>query len=125
MATEFERIARLKELFRHAPSDRVALGIGDDAAVLNPTARLSVWTVDSAVEGVHFSRAFMGLEDIGYRAFMAAASDIAAMGGRAVSALCAWILSKEVSEEEFDRLALGVAEAAELCGCAVVGGNLA
>lgn len=125
MPTEFERIARLKELFRHAPSDRVALGIGDDAAVLNPTPRLSVWTVDAAVEGVHFSRAFMGLEDIGYRAFMAAASDVAAMGGRAVSALCSWILSKELAEEDFDRLASGVARAAERCGCAIVGGNLA
>src|SRR4051812_47670231 len=120
MATEFERIARLSKLFQHAPTDRVALGIGDDAAVLNPSSRLSVWTVDSAVEGVHFSRAFMGLEDIGYRAFMAAASDVAAMGGRAVSALCAWVLSKDLTEPEFDQLALGVARAAELCGCPIV-----
>ena len=125
MATEFERIARLKELFRQGPNDRVVLGIGDDAAVLAACSRPTVWTVDSAVDGVHFSRAFMGLEDIGYRAFMAAASDVAAMGARAVSALCAWVLSSDLSEEEFDRLAMGMAAAAELCGCRIVGGNLA
>jgi thiamine-monophosphate kinase len=125
MATEFERIARLRQLFQSAPSERIALGIGDDAAVLNPSSRSCVWTVDTAVEGVHFSRSFMGLEDVGYRAFMAAASDIAAMGGRAAAALCAWVLPSELTEAEFDRLAAGVARAAELCGCAVVGGNLA
>ena len=125
MATEFDRIARLSQAFRSAPNDRVALGIGDDAAVLNSNARPTVWTIDSAVEGVHFSRTFMGLADIGYRAFMAAASDVAAMGGRAVGALCAWVLPADLSEADFDELSSGVARAAELCNCPVIGGNLA
>ncbi len=125
MATEFDRIARLSQTFRSAPNDRIALGIGDDAAVLNASARAGVWTIDSAVEGVHFSRAFMDLADIGYRAFMAAASDVAAMGGRAVGALCAWVLPADVSEADFDALSSGVARAAALCNCPVVGGNLA
>jgi thiamine-monophosphate kinase len=125
MATEFERIARLSKLFRFPPGDRVTIGIGDDAAVLSPGTRPGIWTIDTAVEGVHFSRAFMGLEDVGYRAFMAAASDIAAMGARAVGALCAWVLPADLSEADFDVLASGVAQAAESCNCPVIGGNLA
>ncbi|MFT3921259.1 MAG: thiamine-phosphate kinase [Myxococcales bacterium] len=125
MASEFERIALLQKWFQRDAGERVALGIGDDAAVLNPSSRNGVWTVDSAVEGVHFSRAFMGLEDIGYRAFMAAASDVAAMGGRAVGALCAWVLPEALSDAEFEQLSRGVREAADTCECAIIGGNLA
>ncbi len=125
MAKEFERIARLRALFRGAPSDVVALGIGDDAAILHVGTRPRVWTVDSAVDGVHFSQAFMSLEDIGYRAFMAAASDVAAMGGHAVCALSAWVLPQDFSEKDFDALAKGLSLAADLCQCPIVGGNLA
>jgi len=125
MSTEFARIQRLMTVFQREPSERVALGIGDDAAVLKPSGRNSVWTVDAAVEGVHFSRAFMALPDIGYRAFMAAASDVAAMGARAVGALCAWVLPRAFSDAEFEALARGVASAADACGCAIIGGNLA
>lgn len=125
MAKEFERIARLRALFRGAPSDVVALGIGDDAAILHVGSRPRVWTVDSAVEEVHFSRAFMSLEDIGYRAFMAAASDVAAMGGHAVCALSSLILPSDFDDASFDALAKGLSLAADLCHCPIVGGNLA
>ncbi|MDB4988411.1 MAG: thiamine-phosphate kinase [Myxococcaceae bacterium] len=80
--------------------------------------------MDAAVEGVHFARAFMELEDIAYRAFMAAASDIAAMGGRATAALSALALPHSFSDEELRRLVSGLARAADECACPIVGGNL-
>ncbi|MDB4972865.1 MAG: thiamine-phosphate kinase [Myxococcaceae bacterium] len=124
MSSEFARITQIEALLRR-PSSAVTLGIGDDCAVLAPSALPSVWTMDAAVEGVHFARSFMELEDIAYRAFMAAASDIAAMGGRATAALSALALPHTLSDEELRRLVTGLARAADECACPIIGGNLA
>jgi thiamine-monophosphate kinase len=121
---EFQRIARLRELFER-PSSAVILGIGDDCAVLAPSGRPRVWTVDTAVAHVHFDTRFTSLEAVGYRAFMAAASDLAAMGATAVAALSSLILPQAFSDEELDQLADGLARAADACSCPIVGGNLA
>ncbi len=123
MSSEFARIEQLAALFAR-PSEEVPLAIGDDCAVLAPSALPRVWTIDAAIEGVHFSRAFMALDAVGFRAFMAAASDIAAMGGRAVAALSAWVLPVSFSDAELASLAQGLARAADACACAIVGGNL-
>jgi thiamine-monophosphate kinase len=68
------------ELFSRAFAARApgvaSVGIGDDAAVLRTVKEALVWTVDACVEGTHFERAWLGLEDIGYRSFQAAASDL-------------------------------------------------
>jgi thiamine-monophosphate kinase len=121
---EFERIARLTSIYGKSYPASVALGIGDDCAVLHASQSARVWTVDAAVEGVHFDRHFMRLEDIGYRAFMAAASDVAAMGALADCALSALILPASLGDAELWELAKGTAEAAEHCACSVAGGNL-
>jgi thiamine-monophosphate kinase len=121
---EFERIARLRALFER-PSREVTLGIGDDCAVLASGTSPRVWTVDACVEGVHFERNFMTLEQVGARAFMAAASDLAAMGARAVAALSSLILPASFSDDDLDALARGLVRAADACACPIVGGNLA
>lgn len=103
----------------------VTTGIGDDAAVLAPEPEALVWTIDAAVEGVHFRRAWMSLEDVGYRSLMAATSDLAAMGARPRGVLSALVLPGDFSDEELDRLARGQAEAAKSLATAIIGGNLA
>jgi len=124
--SEQSRLERLRGLFSGAALPRgVTKGIGDDAAVLAPEREALVWTIDAAVEGVHFRRDWMSLEDIGYRSLMAAASDLAAMGARPRGILSALVLPGDFSDEELDRLARGQAEAAESLGTAVIGGNLA
>ena len=80
MASEWERIEALRAMFAAPAAAGVVLGIGDDAAVLAPGPDLLVWTVDAAVDGVHFRRDLVSFVDLGYRATMAAASDLAAMG---------------------------------------------
>src|SRR5882724_6500915 len=102
----------------------VDVGIGDDAAVLESGSAPLVWTVDSAVEGVHFRRAWLSLEDIGWRSLMAAASDLAAMGARPRGILCALVLPPEFSDDDLENLARGQAAAATAIGSAVLGGNL-
>lgn len=124
MSSEFARIAEIEAILRRA-SSAVVLGIGDDCAVLAASAYPRVWTVDSAVENVHFARASMQLDEIAFRAFMAAASDVAAMGGKAVAALSALTLPRAFSDAELRALVHGLARASDVCECPIVGGNLA
>ncbi|HKO52532.1 MAG TPA: thiamine-phosphate kinase [Polyangiaceae bacterium] len=121
--SEFAAIARLEALFRQA-SSAVELGIGDDAAVLKSTGRW-LWTVDAAVEHVHFERGWLSSADLGFRSFQAAASDVSAMGGSPFAALSSVIFPPGFAEAELARLARGQRAAARTLGCAIVGGNLA
>jgi thiamine-monophosphate kinase len=121
---ERARIAMLaRVLGAGAPGVRV--GIGDDAAVLEATGgALLVWTVDEQVEGVHFRRDLVSDRDIGWRSFMAAASDVAAMGAAPWCALCAIVVPDGVDDVALEAVAGGQREAAETVGAPVVGGNL-
>ena len=95
--------------------------LGDDAAVLDPNGQRILASSDVSVEGVHFDLAYSSLADVGWRAAMAAASDIAAMGGE-----LRWMLTSLVLPAGTDAEALyvGIAEAAGELGAAVVGGDL-
>jgi len=55
---------------------------GDDAAVLLPFVGQAIVSTDVAILGVHLDGALFPLEDLGYKAVMAALSDLAAMGAR-------------------------------------------
>jgi thiamine-monophosphate kinase len=122
---ERERIERIAALFAVAGAQDLELGIGDDAAVLLPDAgtRL-VWTVDAQVENVHFRRAWLSWRDVGYRSFIAAASDLSAMGAAPWCALSALSLPATLTDEELEELTRGQRDAAEAVGAKVVGGNL-
>jgi len=122
--SEFSKIARIEAILRRECRE-VSLSMGDDCAVLRPTDKPRVWTVDSAIAGVHFSRDFMSLDHIAQRAFAAAASDVAAMGGRAVAALSALTLPCTFTDDELTELVTGLARASDRFACPIVGGNLA
>jgi thiamine-monophosphate kinase len=121
--SEFAAISKLEGLFRQT-NPQLELGIGDDAAVLKATGRW-VWTVDAAVEHVHFERAWLSLADLGFRSFQAAASDVSAMGGTPIAALSSVVFPPGFADAELNQLARGQRAAARALGCAVVGGNLA
>ena len=125
-SSEFQKIALIERALRQAGarSSAVKLGIGDDAAVLASSGRL-VWTIDTQVEGTHFHRRWLPLEDLGYRAFQAAASDLAAMGARPLAALSNLALPRAFSDAQLSRLVRGQGEAAATCRCPIIGGNLA
>src|ERR1700687_5853932 len=64
-----------------SPPSWVIVGIGDDAAVIEPERNaLEVITTDALVEGVHFDQAFCDPADIGHKALAVNLSDLAAMG---------------------------------------------
>lgn len=123
---EVGRVAMLARLLGR-PVEGVDVGIGDDAAVLSSGldgSRL-VWTIDEQVEGTHFRRELVSWRDVGWRSFMAAASDVAAMGARPWCALSALVLPEYVDDDALAQIARGQGEAAAALGTAVVGGNLA
>ena len=122
--SEWTRIALLRAALSGQADGRVLLGIGDDCAVLAPSAAPLVWTVDASVEGVHFRRDLLPLCDVGYRATMAAASDLAAMGAAPLGLLAALVLPAWCSDEDLAQIAAGQREAADALGTAVIGGNL-
>ena len=103
---------------------RVHVGIGDDAAVIQAGKGTLVWTVDTCVEGVHFIRAWMGPEDVGWRSFTAAVSDLAAMGARPVAALANLVVPADVIDRDLKAVARGQAQASDAVECPLVGGNV-
>ncbi len=122
---ERARIAMLARVFAGSVAG-VEVGIGDDAAVLDTRsgdARL-VWTIDEQVEGTHFRRELASWRDVGWRSFMAAASDIAAMGATPWCALCALAIPDDVDDAALEAVAQGQRAAASAAGAPVVGGNL-
>jgi thiamine-monophosphate kinase len=125
---EFERIRLLERTFAVDPALANALGveqgIGDDAAVFGVSGLRQVWTIDEQVEGVHYRREWLSWGDVGFRAFMAAASDLAAMGALPRGALVALGLPDSFGDDELEALALGVAEASRGLGAPIVGGNM-
>jgi len=120
---EFELI----DLFvRGAPrgGEGVVLGIGDDAAVLEPPpGEELVMTVDAVVEGVHFDRSFSP-EEIGYKALAVNLSDLAAMGARPLWALCALATRRGERAERLAGVGRGLAACARVHRVALVGGNV-
>lgn len=119
-----EWIARIRARAATADPARVAIGIGDDAAVLGPRAAGAVLSVDACVEDVHFVRGWLAPADIGWRAWVAALSDLAAMGARPVAGLLSLVARDDEDEAMIEGLFDGVAEAAQAYDAPLIGGNL-
>ena len=120
-------VAELRTLFGSASSHSrggVLVGIGDDAAVLEAPRAPLVWTIDTAVESVHFERKWLAPERIGARSLHAAVSDLAAMGAKPKAALSNLVVPRSVGRRELSSLVRGQARAARELGCPIVGGNL-
>lgn len=106
-------------------ADCVVVGIGDDAAVVEPARnRLEVLTVDALVEGIHFDWRFTPPEAIGHRALAVNLSDLAAMGAEPRHALLSLALPATLPLEEFDRLLASFGQLARRYRLPLIGGNL-
>jgi thiamine-monophosphate kinase len=91
----------------------VALGIGDDCAVLRPrSGEELVVTTDLSLEGTHFRREWHSARSVGHRCLARGLSDIAAMGAHPLAAFLSLAVPVETPQgwidEFFDGfLALG------------------
>ncbi|MBY0370918.1 thiamine-phosphate kinase [bacterium] len=107
-----------------APAKGVAVGIGDDAAVLNPSEASLVLTTDSLVDGVHFDLAYSSPEDLGHKALAVNLSDIAAMGARPKYALVNLVLPPGKAENFLPGFYKGLSAEAQSAVTSIIGGNL-
>ena len=96
--------------------------IGDDVAVVAPPAGPLLLGADTVVAGVHADLTLVGLDDLGWKALVAAVSDVAAVGGRPTYILVT--VAGLLDRDELDRLYDGLEAAAEAYACPVVGGEL-
>jgi thiamine-monophosphate kinase len=119
---EFGLIARLTSGMETGGG--VVKGIGDDAAVLDSGEFLLLFTTDAVVEGVHFDRRYITVEDIGYKSMAVNISDIAAMGGKPTYAVVTVGLPDDFDVEDADAMYRGLRQVAANYGVVVVGGDI-
>jgi thiamine-monophosphate kinase len=119
---EFGFIDRLRKL--RVPRRGVAVGIGDDCAIVSAAGRRLLLTTDALIEDVHFRRGWDTYAGLGRRAFAVNASDVAAMGGAPRFALLSLAVPVDAEVAALDGFVRGFARTAAAYGCALVGGNL-
>ncbi len=118
---EFELIEWIRERARLLPP--AALGIGDDAAVVDcgPDGRAVVST-DLLLEDTHF-RAGDDPFAVGWKALAVSVSDLAAMGCRSLAGFLAVGLRRDRGEDYARRLLEGAVALAAAQGLALAGGD--
>ena len=85
-------------------SSRVALGIGDDCAILrSPSGHEILVTTDFTLETVHFRRDWHTPESVGHRCLARGLSDIAAMGAQPLAAFLSLALPAELARNRAGR----------------------
>ncbi len=119
---EFELLARIRERLP-APSARLRVGSGDDAAITVPGGATAT-SVDALVEGVHFRRDSNSLEQIGAKALAVALSDLAAMGAEPGEAYVFLGIPPDLDEDGCLELLGGVERVAAETDTALAGGDV-
>jgi thiamine-monophosphate kinase len=101
----------------------VVVGVGDDAAVVEPGMYQGVLTTDLLIEGVHFELGSTAPHDLGHKAVTVNVSDVAAMGAVPRYGLASVGLPASVESAWVMELYGGMREAADEYGMALVGGD--
>ena len=102
----------------------VALGIGDDAALLRPKpGHEIVLTCDWFLEGTHFLRAKHPPDAVGWKCLARAVSDVAAMGGTPRCFLLSLALPETHTGRWLDLFLGGLRHASRKFQCALAGGD--
>ncbi len=121
---EFGLIRRLQQQVAPPRQPGTLVGIGDDAAVLQPTAGLrQVLTTDLLLEGVHFDLTFCPLRHLGFKAVAVNVSDVAAMNARPTQLVVGLAVGARFSLEAIEELYDGMRIACEAYGVDLVGGD--
>jgi len=104
-------------------SPRTPFGIGDDCAVLPPTARAQLVTTDPVIYGHHFDDT-VPPRAVGAKLLKRNLSDIAAMGGRPVAAVLSLALAPATSIRWLREFYRGLAACARQYRVKIVGGDI-
>jgi thiamine-monophosphate kinase len=125
---EFGLIDRLGKMISAAKADRFSpdllIGIGDDCAAWKCSGKIQLATVDSMVEGVHFTTGTATWRETGWKSLAINLSDIAAMGGIPKYALINLALPQDMDAENVFLLYEGILDLAVQTKTAIAGGNI-
>jgi thiamine-monophosphate kinase len=119
---EFAVIDRL--VANREQPDTVALGPGDDAAIVLARGGATVVSTDMLVEGSHFRLDWSTPHDVGRKAIAQNAADIEAMGATATAFVVAFGARGDTPAAHAVELADGLWHEAQLMGAGIVGGDL-
>lgn len=98
-------------------------GIGDDCAVLSPSAHAQLVTTDPVIYGSHFDDG-VPPRSVGAKLLKRNLSDIAAMGGKPVAAVLSLALAPETSTAWLRNFYLGLAETSRRHRMKIIGGDV-
>lgn len=118
---EFSLIQKIKQ--NHYRQSSLVKGVGDDAAVLRETSHDLVVTVDTFVEGVHFTKETMDAFHIGYRGLAANFSDMAAMGAAPLYYLVSIVVPRGWEEDSISDIFKGMKQLAVQHDTDLIGGD--
>jgi thiamine-monophosphate kinase len=104
--------------------ERLLIGIGDDAAAWQGDDSIQLASVDSFIEGVHFTPQTTPWPDVGGKALAINLSDIAAMGGIPRYALVSLSLPDNSQVEDVAALYNGMLKLAKQYGVSIIGGDI-
>lgn len=102
------------------------LGVGDDAAVLEPCAddkQYMLLSSDLLLEGINFDLTYFPLKHLGYKSVVVGISDILAMNGTPRQLTISLGISTRFSIEDIKELYMGIEKACEEYGVDLVGGD--
>ncbi|MCW7755055.1 thiamine-phosphate kinase [Desulfobotulus sp. H1] len=119
----WDEFSLIRKLTADKKDPAIPVGPGDDAALLLCLQK-PVISTDTQREGVHFLRNWMSFEELGYKAVMAAASDLAASFARPVALFVNLGLPPGEKEEDILALQQGMRQALAETGGSIAGGNI-
>jgi len=119
---EFGLIGHLTQAtkLKHA---HTALGVGDDAALIDVGAHYQAISTDLLVEGVHFDLSYMPLKHLGYKSVIVNLSDIYAMNGTPEHITVGLAVSNRFPVEALEEIYEGIHLACERYNVDLVGGD--
>ncbi len=119
---EFGLIEHLTKGFS-LTNNSTALGIGDDAALIDAGDHYQVVSTDVLVEGIHFDMSYFPLKHLGYKAVAVNVSDIAAMNATPEQVLISLAISNRFSVQALETFYAGVQQACADFKLDLVGGD--
>ena len=97
---------------------------GDDTAAWRTGTATELFTTDTVVEGIHFTKETTPWQDLGWKSIASNVSDIAAMGGLPMYAVVTLGLPPETEVGDLEHLYQGMMEISNKHGVAIVGGDM-
>ncbi|MCS7254248.1 MAG: thiamine-phosphate kinase [Armatimonadota bacterium] len=102
----------------------VAVGIGDDSAVVNVNGPIRIAiTTDALIEGIHFERTYSTPYDLGWKALAVNLSDLAATFAEPIAAFVTVALPSDTTIAWVRQFYRGMIDLAERFDVAILGGD--